>query len=251
MTLSGEMDVATTPPHDILGQPADKHLPTGNGSDRLRGLIERSQAILGEHEINTVRRDLGENPATSVWLWGQGKMPTLPNFADKYGLSAAVITAVDLVRGIAVLAGMDRIEVEGATGYIDTNYAGKGAAAVAALDKYDLVIVHVEATDECGHNAEVAEKTKAIGQIDEHIVKPILERLQAEGDQWRILITPDHPTPCAKRTHTANPVPFLIAGKGVKAVLCEPFTEEAAEASDLHIDFGHELMEYFLKTNAQ
>ena len=247
MMLAGEFDLATTPPHDILGQPADKHLPTGTGAERLISLMQRSQTILAEHEVNAVRRDLGENPASSIWLWGQGKMPTLESFRKKFGISAAVITAVDLVRGIAALAGMDRIEVEGATGYIDTNYVGKGQAAVEALDDHDLVVVHVEATDECGHNAEAVEKTKALEEIDRYIVAPVLKRLQQEGDQWRLLISPDHPTPCALRTHTGEPVPFAIAGKDITTVLSTPFTEEAGLASDLHITHGHELMEYFLK----
>jgi len=247
MTLAAEMDVTTTPPHDILGRPAEPHLPSGAGADLLLSITRRSGAILAEHEINAVRRDLGENVASSIWLWGQGKMPSLDDFTERFGLSAAVITAVDLVRGIAALTGMTCIDVPGATGYVDTDYAGKGAAAVAALDTHDLVIVHVEAPDECGHNNEPELKTRAIEQIDRHIVAPILERLEGEGEHWRILICPDHPTPCALRTHTADPVPFVIAGENVKHVLTVPFEEQTAADSDLHVTFGHEMMEYFLK----
>ena len=247
MTAAGEMDVKTTPPHDILGRPFKGHLPTGAGSDVLVTLMERSEILFADHEINVVRRDLGENVASAVWLWGQGKMPHLEGFTERFGLSAAVITAVDLVRGVAALTGMDCIEVPGATGYVDTNYAGKGQAAVDALDDHDLVIVHVEAPDECGHNAEPEMKAQAIGDIDRHVVAPILRRLQAEGPDWRILVCPDHPTPCTVRTHTPDPVPFAIAGKGIRHVLDRPFTEAATAESDLHIDFGHELMEYFLK----
>jgi 2,3-bisphosphoglycerate-independent phosphoglycerate mutase len=173
-------------------------------------------------------------------------MPLLPPFADRYGLKAAAITAVDLVRGLAKLIGWDCIEVPGATGYVNTNYAGKGAAAVAALDKYDLVFVHVEAPDEAGHNANAKDKTEALEQIDANIVGPVLNRLRAEGQEWRVLVLPDHPTPCTVRTHTPDPVPFAMAGKRVEAVMSVPFTEATAAASDLHIPHGCEMMEYFL-----
>ena len=247
MTLKDDVDVKTTAPHDILSKSVAEYLPTGRGADLLRTLIDRSIAVLADHDINTVRRDLGENPATQIWLWGQGKMPQLEQFADHYGLKGAAIAAVDLVRGLAKLIGWQWIEVEGATGYVDTNYVGKGLAAVKALDTYDLVCVHVEAPDEAGHNANVKGKVKAIEEIDKHIVGPVLERLKAEGDgNWRILVLPDHPTPCTVRTHTHDPVPFAIAGAQFAAVVNQPFTEEAAAASDLHVPKGCDLMEYFL-----
>jgi 2,3-bisphosphoglycerate-independent phosphoglycerate mutase len=247
MVFKGTCDLKTTPPHDILGRRAADYLPTGRGADMIRTLIERSRDVLADHDVNVVRRDLGENPATSIWLWGQGKMPQLPAFADRFGLRGAAITAVDLVRGLAALIGWRRIEVEGATGYVDTNYAGKGAAAAAALDDVDLVCVHVEAPDEAGHNADVKAKVHAIEQIDRHVVGPLLERLRGGADPWRILVLPDHPTPCAVRTHTAETVPFALAGEGITSVVEEPFCEATAAESDLHIDRGHELMEYFLK----
>ena len=246
MTCKAPMNVQTTAPHDILDRPIADHLPVGAGSDLLRTLMERSVTVLANQEVNTVRRDLGENPATSIWLWGQGQMPQLPGFADRFGLKGVAITAVDLVRGLARLIGWDRIEVPGATGYIDTNFAGKGAAAVEALDKYDLVCVHVEAPDEAGHNAQLKHKVEAIAQIDRHIVGPVLERLKKEGQEWRILVLPDHHTPIQVRTHTGDPVPFAMAGKRVEAVVGGPFTEETGAASDLHIARGCELMEYFL-----
>ncbi len=246
MTYKGKVNVRTTPPHDVLAKPIADYLPKGKGADALRTLIDRSRDVLAGHEVNNVRRDLGENPATNIWLWGQGTMPTLESFADRFGISAAAITAVDLVRGIAKLIGWELIEVEGATGYLDTNYAGKGAAAVAALDRHDLVCVHVEATDEAGHSADAAGKVQALEQIDRHIVGPVLERLKGEGDEWRILILPDHPTPCTVRTHTADPVPFAIAGKGVESVISQKLTEATAAASDLHIARGCDLMEYLL-----
>ena len=246
VTLKGDLAVKTVPPHDILGKPVAQHLPTGRGADRLRMLMERSQEILKDHEVNVVRRDLGENPATGIWLWGEGKRPQLPHFIERFGVKGAAVTAVDLVRGLAKLIGWDVIEVEGATGYVDTNYAGKGEASVKAMDKYDLVFVHVEAPDESGHNADVKAKVRSIEEIDKHIVGPLLKRLKKEGDQWRILVTPDHPTPCSARTHTAEPVPFAIAGLRMEGVVEEPFTEEAAARSDLKITRGCDLMEFFL-----
>ena len=246
MTFHGVCNVKTIPPHDILGQAVEAFLPSGEGSEALRALIDRSKDILAGHDVNVVRRDLGENPATSIWLWGQGQRPKLKSFADLYGKKAAAITAVDLVRGLAKLIGWDVIEVPGATGYVDTNFAGKGAAAVAALDKYDLVFVHVEAPDEAGHNANVAGKVTSIEQIDQHIVGPVLKRLQAEGKHWRILVLPDHPTPCTLRTHTSEPVPFAMAGERLEGVVSESFTEANAAASDLHVARGCEMMEFFL-----
>ncbi len=246
MTYRGEFNVKTTPPHDILGQPASAHVPTGKGADVLCKLMARAAELLPGHEVNTVRRDLGENPATAIWLWGEGKMPQLPSFAERFGVSAAAITAVDLVRGLAKLVGWDVIEVAGATGYLDTNYAGKGSAAVKALDDHDLVFAHIEAPDEAGHNNDPAGKVQAIEQIDKHIVHPLMMRLQAEDTEWRVLVLPDHPTPCTVRTHTRDATPFAVAGKRIESVVNEPFTEATAEESDLHIDDGCDLMEYFL-----
>jgi 2,3-bisphosphoglycerate-independent phosphoglycerate mutase len=246
VTIAGDLDVKTVAPHDILGQKIAEHMPTGRGAEVLTALMDRARNILAESEINTVRADLGENPATNIWLWGQGKMPAMESFESRYGLRGAAIMAVDLVRGISKLIGWDVIEVDGATGYVDTNYAGKGAAAVAALDEYDIVFVHIEAPDEAGHNANVRGKITAIEQIDEHVVGPVLRRLQTEGDDWRILVLPDHPTPCTVRTHTRTAVPFAIAGKRIEHVVAGAFCEAAAEESDLHIDRGSTMMEYFL-----
>jgi len=239
--------LTTTAPHDIMGEPIKNHLPTGGGKQFLRDLMQRSQQLLAEHDVNRVRTDLGENPANSIWLWGQGQQPIMPRFVDRYGVRGAVITAVDLVRGICKLLGWRIIDVPGATGYIDTNYAGKGQAACEALDELDLVCVHVEAPDEAGHNADHQAKLQAVEQIDQHIVGPVAEKLRT-FDQWRILIIPDHPTPVDVRTHTDEPVPFLIAGSGIAAGEVDRFDEDQARQSDLKIDHGWELMEYFLKS---
>ena len=247
MTLHGEVKVTTTPPHDILGQPAADHLPTGPGSEVLTTLIQRSEQVLAEHEINHVRRDLGENPATHIWLWGQGKTPHLPAFAERFGVRGAAITAVDLVRGLAKLIGWDIMDVPGATGFLDSNFAGKGAAAIEAMKDHDLVVVHVEATDEAGHQGDAKAKVQALMQIDRHIVGPVLEHLRAGAEPWRILVLPDHPTPCTKRTHTAEAVPFAMAGTEISSQIPRRFTEPAARESDLHIERGCDLMEYFLR----
>ena len=246
MTLKASCDVQTTPPHDILGKPVASHLPTGRHSELLREIMDQATGLLKDHEVNNVRRDLGENIANAIWLWGQGKMPQLPSFIERFGLRGAAVTAVDLVRGISKLIGWECVEVAGATGYLDTNYAGKGVAAIEALNRVDVVCIHVEATDECGHNADAAGKVEALTQIDKHIVGPVLGRLQAEGDQWRVMVLPDHPTPVSLRTHTAEPVPFAIAGLRMPGLAHEAFSESAAAASDLHILHGHELMEFFL-----
>ena len=247
MTFKGECDLKTTPPHDIINKPIEEYLPAGKGAEMIRTLVTRSGEVLANSEINAVRRDLGENPATHIWLWGEGKMPKLQSFQERFDIKAASITAVDLVRGISKLIGWDSIEVEGATGYVDTNYAGKGAAAIEALDTYDLILVHVEAPDEAGHNANVADKVKAIEEIDRHVVGPLLKHLKSLGEDWRIMVLPDHPTPCTVRTHTRRPVPFAIAGKRIVSVLRESFSEKTADASDLHIKQGCDLMEYFLR----
>ena len=241
-----EVNPECTPPHDIPSQAVKKHLPKGPGAEWVRSVMERAHAILAEHEVNIVRRDLEENPATDIWLWGQGRPRTLDSFESRFGVRSALIAAVDLIRGIAKTVGMEVLDVAGATGYLDTDYAAKGAAAVEALDSFDLVMVHVEAPDEAGHLGDVAEKVKAIEQIDEHVVGPALEKLRGY-DKWRILVVPDHPTPVKRKIHTADPPPFCMAGHAIHTVLNRPFSESSAATSDLRIDPGHELMEYFLR----
>jgi len=236
-----------SPPHDITDQPISKYLPRGKHGKELCRLMDRANEILAHHEVNKVRSDLGENPANSIWLWGQGHRPQMDNFKQKFGVSAAVITAVDLVRGLGKLAGMKNIAVAGATGYLDTNYQGKGQAAIEALKEKDMVLVHVEAPDEAGHGAMLEEKIQAIEQIDKLIVGPLLDWLQKQPDSWRIMVLPDHPTPIRLRTHTAKPIPFAMAGAGVSSPRQYSYNEANAKATGLCIDKGHELMEYFLK----
>jgi 2,3-bisphosphoglycerate-independent phosphoglycerate mutase len=234
-----------TPPHDILDQSIAKHLPRGQGAEILTDLMKRSRDLLGPTDINDVRIDLGQNPANMIWLWGGGTRPQFRAFQDTYGRRAAVIAAVDLVRGIAVTLGMDVIQVEGATGYIQTNYAGKGRAAVEALRDHDLVFVHIEAPDEAGHQGNIQAKVDAIEAIDKHIVGPLADALAAMGDH-RLLVLPDHPTPIDLRTHVAEPVPFAYAGSGVGEPSRRLYTEANAAETGLLIDPGYRLMGIFL-----
>jgi 2,3-bisphosphoglycerate-independent phosphoglycerate mutase len=240
-------DVKTYPPHDFIGTAVDKILPRGKGADVLIDLIARSQQLFINHDINKIRKDLGENQVSSIWLWGQGKKARMESFEKQFGLKGAAITAVDLVRGLSMLIGFDLLNVPGATGFVDTNYQGKASAAIKALNKYDLVFIHIEAPDEAGHNGSIELKKKAIEQIDKHIVGPVLEALQGY-EKWRILVLPDHPTPVEKRAHSSGPVPFAMAGTGVSGILNTTFSEANAAKSGIKIENGFELMEYFLKS---
>jgi len=242
-----DFDVQTFPPHDCIGRPIEKILPRGKSAEVLIDLMARSQQLFSNHDINQVRRDLGENQVSSIWLWGQGRKARMDSFEKRFGIRGVAITAVDLVRGLSKLIGFDLIEVPGATGFVDTNYQGKGSAAVEALDKYDLVFIHIEAPDEASHDGNAEMKKKAIEQIDKHIVGPLLEALQ-NHESWRILIAPDHPTPVRSCAHSPEPVPFAIAGSGVSSILNMTFSEANAAESGLRINNGFELMEYFLKS---
>src|SRR5262245_14065226 len=233
-------DTRTQPPHDIPDKPVADHLPTGPGSDLLRAVMERSREVFRTHPANVARTLGGKKPATQVWLWGQGRAPSLRPFAEVYGKKGAILSAVDLVRGVGVLLGWDRIDVPGATGYLDTDYAAKGRAAVAALPDHDLVCVHVEAPDEASHEGKASEKVKAIEQIDRHIVGPLLEALPTHGD-WRILVSPDHRTPLATRAHGHGPVPFAMAGTGIAASGQASYDEVTATSGPVKLDKGHEL----------
>jgi 2,3-bisphosphoglycerate-independent phosphoglycerate mutase len=242
-----DFDVKTYPPHDYIGTAIEKILPRGKGAEVLIDLIGRSQQLFINHDINKVKKDLGENQVSSIWLWGQGKKARMESFKKRFGLDGAAITAVDLVKGIATLIGFDLINVPGATGFVNTNYQGKGSAAIEALDKYDLIFIHIEAPDEASHNGSIELKKKAIEQIDKHIVGPVLEALQS-CEKWRILVLPDHPTPISSRAHSAEPVPFAMAGTDVSGILNVTFNEANAVKSGLKIENGFELMEYFLKS---
>ncbi len=242
----GGKGLTCAPPHDIPDQPVADHQPRGTGADRLQEVMHRAHAMLADHEVNRQRRDQGRPPVTDIWLWGQGRPTELEPFASRSGLNGAVITGVDIIRGLAVLMGMQLIEVPGATGYIDTNYEGKGAAALEALERYDLVVVHVEAPDEAGHLGDAKEKIKALKRIDATIVGPLLEAVRRH-DAWKILVAPDHPTPVTTKAHSAVPPPFCFAGSDIQPVERQTFSESNAESGPL-IDPGHQLMQFLLDT---
>jgi 2,3-bisphosphoglycerate-independent phosphoglycerate mutase len=236
----------TQPPHDIPDQPIAGHLPQGPGGDLLRSLMQRSRDILRDHPANQARRARGERPATQIWLWGQGRAPHLRPFAEVYGKRGAILSAVDLVRGVGVLLGWTRIDVPGATGYLDTDYAAKGRYAVQALQNHDLVCVHVEATDEASHEGRADAKVGALEEIDRHIVHPLLAALPTHGE-WRMFVSPDHRTPLRTRAHAHGAVPFILAGTGIEAKGQQGYDEVVAAASDLAFDKGHEVMRRFLE----
>jgi 2,3-bisphosphoglycerate-independent phosphoglycerate mutase len=242
-----DFDVHTCPPHDFIGSAVEKILPRGKNAETLFDLMARSQQLFANHDINKVRRDLGENEVSSIWLWGQGKKARMESFKKRFGVKGATITAVDLVRGLSMLIGFDLIDVPGATGFVDTNYQGKASAAIEALDTYDLVFVHIEAPDEASHAGSASMKKKAVEQIDKYIVGPVLEAIQGY-ETWRILVAPDHLTPVRTCAHSPEPVPFAMAGTDISGILHTTFSEANATRSGLRIENGFELMEYFLKS---
>ncbi len=241
----GKVEVRCAPPHDIPDQPVAEHRPQGAGAAFVEPIMTRAAEMIAQHEVNDRRRAEGREPVTGIWLWGQGRPPKLAAFADRFGCRGAVITGVDIIRGIAVCMGMKLIEVPGATGYIDTDYAGKGAAAVEALQEYDLVVAHVEAPDEAGHLGDAQEKVLAVERVDEHVVGPLLEAVRRH-DRWRVLVVPDHPTPVTTRAHSSVPPPWCYAGSGVEESSERPFCEREAEAAGVLIDPGHTLIEEFM-----
>jgi 2,3-bisphosphoglycerate-independent phosphoglycerate mutase len=238
-------DTRTTPPHDLTDKSVLDDYPRGPGSAVLNQLMSDSIGLFADHPVNLKRRQNSMLTATNVWLWGQGRAPALEPFEKKYGRRGAMITAVDLLRGLAALIGWRRIDVPGATGYTDTDYAAKGRAAIEALPDTDLVCVHVEATDEASHEGDAAAKVKALEEIDVHVVAPLHAVLKKQGD-YRILISPDHPTPLRIKTHSHGSVPFTIAGTGIAADSSATYDEVAAGRSQLAFDDGSKLMGYFL-----
>lgn len=242
-------DTYTVPPHDITDQPIADHLPMGSGACDLRALMEKSIELFADAPANQQRSSQGELPATQIWLWGQGSRPALEPFQARYGVRGAVITAVDLLRGIGRLLGWDVIEVPGATGYLDTDYAAKGRAAIQTLEAgHDFVVVHVEATDEASHEGDAAAKVEALESIDEKIVGPVHEYLQSQG-AYRLLVCPDHPTFLRTKTHSHGYVPFAMCGSGIAASQTATYDELTAQGGQT-FTAGHELMGHFLNFDA-
>ena len=239
-------DLRTTPPHDLMDKPVADSFPRGTGSLLLTEIMAKSADWLAGHPVNEARIAAGKRPATHVWLWGAGRAPALEPFTAKYGLSGTMITGVDLLRGLAALAGWKRLDVPGATGYLDTDYAAKGRAAIAELATTDLVCVHVEAPDEASHEGNAAAKVKAIEEIDAKIVAPLAAHLATVG-YHRILVCPDHPTFIATKTHSRGPVPFVMAGTSVAHNGQASYDESAAAASSDQVLPGWTLMGEFLR----
>lgn len=235
-----------TPPHDILGKVIGSYLPE---DEKLRTFMKRSYDILNNHPINIARAEKGLNKANSIWFWGAGTKPALASFEKKYGKKGAMISAVDLLKGIAVGTGMTNIIVEGADGTLETNYEGKARAAVKAVteDGFDYVYVHVEAPDEMGHQGSLNNKLKAIEYLDRRVIKPIYDKLTESGVDFRMLILPDHPTPIAVRTHTSDPVPYMMYDSVNKLNHDLKYNEKQAEETGRIFEKGYELMEYFLR----
>lgn len=238
-------ETRATPPHDLTDHSVADDFPRGGGSDLLNDLMARSVPLFAEHPVNVARKRAGKLPATNIWLWGLGKAPKLTAFKQLHNKTGVMITAVDLLRGLAALIGWQRIDVPGATGYIDTDYAAKGRYAIDALKKTDVVCVHVEATDEASHLGNAAEKINALEQIDQHIVAPLHAALKAQGD-YRILVSPDHPTFLRTKTHSHGYVPFTMAGKAVAPDQADSYDEVSAGKSSLVFDEGWRLMGHFM-----
>ena len=242
--------IACTPPHDITGEKIEGHLPksdgSGNGSSILRDLMERSVPVLAKHPVNKDRIAVGKRPASMIWPWGQGRAPKLPTFKEKYSLTGAMISAVDLLKGIGRYAGLEVIDVPGATGFIDTNYGGKVDSALAVLRRVDFVFLHVEAPDEAGHAGDLALKIRAIEDFDSRIVGPVVRGLLDSGYRWRACVLPDHPTPIALRTHTSDPVPFAIAGFGIEPDGVRSFDEKAVSRGGYELVEGYRLMDLLM-----
>ncbi len=244
----GRDRMETTPPHDISDRLALPHFPKGKGAEAIAELMRRSREFLEQSEVNRRRISSGKKPANSIWLWGQGKAPKMPDYQKRYGLTGAVISAVDLIKGIGVYAGLENIDVPGATGYIDTDYDAKASYALKALEEKDFVYLHVEAPDEAGHSGSLENKIKAIEDFDEKVVGAVLEGIKKFG-KYRVMVLPDHATPVSIKTHASDPVPFALypspgndwpsSGSG--------YNEAAAGATGFIIEKGSTLMDYLLK----
>lgn len=245
----GSTNVKLTPPHDISDKKITGHLPMGDGADKLLEMMKKSVEILAKHPVNIKRIKEGKRPATSIWPWGEGTKPQLEKFYDKFGVKAGVISAVDLIKGIAILADMKSVDVEGANGNFDTNYKGKADAAFDLLTKEDkdFVYLHLEGPDECGHRGEADNKKYAVEMIDEKVIGYLREKLEKAGIDYKMMVLPDHPTPISLKTHVSDPVPYLIfdSTKNIENDL--DYCEKSAEKTGIYIEKGYELMTRFLK----
>jgi len=243
------LSLTTTPPHDITGKPIAEYLPRGEGQEGICGMMEEARQLLQNHPVNEARQKAGKKPANAIWLWGQGKAPSLLPITKRFSLEGSVISAVDLMKGIGFYAGLEIVNVPGATGYLDTNYAGKAEYALREISKKGFVYVHVEAPDEASHNGNLKDKIQAIEDFDGKIVGPIWHGLQAY-ENFRLLVLPDHPTPLVLKTHSSEPVPFVVFSSedGGRALKKERFFDElSAQKAGLLIEKGHELLGKFIE----
>ena len=238
-----------TPPHDITGKVIGPHLSTVETARPLLEMMEKSFELLKDHPVNKARVAAGRRPANCIWLWGEGKRPALRPFEALYGIKGGMVSAVDLLKGIANCAGMEVADVPGATGYIDTNFEGKAKAALDLLTRNDLVYVHFEAPDECGHRNEPENKVKAIEMIDSRVL-PILEEGLEQYEDYKILLLPDHPTPIVTRTHASDPVPYLLYQKSAPKTGVDTINEETAKATGIYMENGPAMMPHFLGQDA-
>ena len=241
----GPVGTQLTPPHDITGKPVASHLPRGEGADRLLAIMEGAAAILREHPVNRARSTAGKPTATAVWFWGQGRRPAVPTLKERFGLEGSVISAVDLVNGLGRLAGLARIRVPGATGFLDTDYAAKARYGLESLRRRDFLLLHIEAPDEAGHMGRADLKREAIERIDELIVGPLLRDLPTLGD-FRLLLMPDHATPCKLKTHSNEPVPFAMLGATRSDSAQRRYTEADAARTGVAVMDGYRLIESLL-----
>ena len=239
----GQLGMQLTPPHDITGRSILEFLPKGEGAEGLRRLMEDTQDVFHDHPVNVARRQRGEAAISSIWLWGAGKRPQIPSFREKYGLTGAMISAVDLHKGLAIYAGLEPISVPGATGWLDTNYEGKVAYALQSLQTRDFVFLHVEAPDEAGHQGDLTNKLRALEDFDARVVGPMLQGLRRDFDAFRVLLLPDHPTPLALKTHVREPVPIALYGTDVAPDAGQTFDETVRERGSIDIQNGTEIMQ--------
>ncbi len=246
----GEQAMRTTPPHAVTGQPVAPALPSGPGAERLRALMDRAADTLRLHPVCEARRARGERAPNAVWLWGQGAPRSLPPLRERFGIEGAVVAAADLVRGLGVLAGLSVIDVPGATGQLDSNFRGKAERGLEALDRCDFLLVHVGAPDESGHLGDAQQKIAAIERLDADVLGPLLEGLRVRGDEWRVMVMADHATPCGRRTHTADPVPFAVyvsAHEDKTATQKRGYHERDAREQGIFVPEAHRLIERLLR----
>ena len=247
---NGHTDYRCVPPHDILDRRAGDYLPEGKAAEHFVEMMRESYDILKDHPVNKARIARGLNPANSLWIWGQGTRPELPDFNEKYGVRGAVISAVDLIKGIAMFAGLEVLKVDGIDGTKHTNFSGKAQAAIEAYKKgKDFIYMHIEGTDECSHQGDLAGKIKCAEDMDSKVVRPIYEYLEKSGENFRILVVPDHRTPLSIRTHSSDPVPFMIydSRHETDADYTKQFNERSAMASGNHIEEGYTLSDHFFE----